>query len=94
MSSERSWSSVNIFGIGDRSTKSVDPAEISAASGNESSTSAPPAIHRDAAKHRVGHAGEEQNIEANIAFAGIVANVNTGSSSANEAAGRPDERRR
>ena len=80
--SDRSCSSVIVFGIALRNTKSVDPAEISAASGSESSTSAPPEIQlKTRRRNTYGTPGANMTMDMSIAFGGIGANVMTASSS-------------
>ena len=83
---------MNSFGIGWRSTKSVDPAEISAASGSAASTSAPPAIQLSTRRrNRSATPGANMATDAIIGLTGIGANVITGSNSVSDAA-RPGRR--
>jgi hypothetical protein len=74
-----------------RNAKSVDPAEISAASESDSSTSARPDIQLNTRRRTASGTGKNRAADTRSALTGMGANVITGSSSASEAA-RPGRR--
>jgi hypothetical protein len=64
----------------------VDPAQISAASGSESSPSAPPDIQLNTLRRNASGTGMNNPADTRSVLAGTRANVKTGFSSASDAA--------